>query len=652
MNRLILALSSVLFCMPSLANAEDDGQLDAAKKAGEAAAKASGDKSAAKTNKAPAKKTKSKLSFGSDLSWGQAANSKQTRATAPGHDLKANWNAALGPVSNIGYPWIEQHGTFRFRTQMFYNFDLDTYRTNAALQSSPFMPPLTQTDQRIRRDGESQSSANMRLRYQPTVHISDALRIRATMDIFDNLILGSTPDGGPHAQRSLGSTSDVLARNDVQLEVFEDGQRPPESGVNSWRDSVRMKRLWGEWKTPLGLVAMGRMPSHWGLGMIANDGNCLDCDFGDSVDRLMGATKIADTYVAVTWDFPSEGATGFSGNQTARNQPGGQAYDFDQRDDANQFVVALFRKPISREEQEKRIRRLNQERKPVFDWGVYNRIRTQSLESGYQPPAPAESSAGTELYEVDAYTYTPDLWLKFEYRPAKGINYRIEFEGAATFGSIKEVPLLFNEDAEGCVDPTEELPACESWRLRERQIQRFGYALHFDAQHEAIHWGLHHGLASGDSNGSFGRLIGSEINLPRAGTTDKDLTAFYFDRDYLVDRIMFRQMLGGVSNATYFKPYLRYDFIQEDAEAWGFQLSSIYGYALEEDATPGKANSLGLEMDIELFIEEFDRFRWSFAYAVFFPMAAFDVRDSTSDRNLLAEPSAAQLLQMNFGFQF
>ena len=398
---------------------------------------------------------------------------------------------------------------------------------------------------------------------------------------------------------------------------------------------------------------MGRMPNHWGLGMIANNGNCLDCDFGDSVDRLMAATKIADTYVALTWDFPSEGATAYSGNQTSRNQPGGQAYDLDQRDDANQFIFALFRKPQSRAELEARTNELNTLRKPVFDWGVYNRIRTQSLESGYgQNVVPPEDASDIQLYEVDAFTYTPDLWMRYEYRPAKNVRYRLEFEGAATFGAVEEVPSLYAEPFEECVDPTESnLDLCDKTRRRHRDIQRFGYALEFDAQHEAVHWGIHHGLASGDRNGSFGRLIGQEINqtLP-SGSKDEALTSFYFDRDYHVDRIMFRQMLGGVSNATYFKPYLRYDFVQSDTEAWGFQLSSIYGYALEADATPGKENSLGLEFDLELFINEFDRYRWSFNYAVFMPMGAFNVLDQSGA--LLAEPSSAQLLQMNFGFMF
>ena len=73
----------------------------------------------------------------------------------------------------------------------------------------------------------------------------------------------------------------------------------------------------------------------------------LDCDFGDSVDRIMGVTNVFDTYLAISWDFPSEGATGFSGNQTWLNQPDGQPYDLDQRDDVNQWTIAIFNDPVT-----------------------------------------------------------------------------------------------------------------------------------------------------------------------------------------------------------------------------------------------------------------------------------------------------------------
>ena len=79
------------------------------------------------------------------------------------------------------------------------------------------------------------------------------------------------------------------------------------SGINGQREAIRVKHLWGEWKSPLASVAFGRMPNHWGLGIMANAGQCIDCDFGDAVDRLMGTILLFDTYLAIGWDFADEG---------------------------------------------------------------------------------------------------------------------------------------------------------------------------------------------------------------------------------------------------------------------------------------------------------------------------------------------------------
>ena len=187
--------------------------------------------------------------------------------------------------------------------------------------------------------------------------------------------------------------------------------------------------------------------NHWGL-VIVNSGDCIDCDFGDSVDRLMGVFNVFDTYLTVTWDFPSEGATGLSGNQTWLNQPDGQPYDLDQRDDVNQWVIGLFQKPQSRTEFEKRNRDLNEDRVATFDWGLFNVIRTQSFESGAPPSGgPPIDGRGYQLYEVNAFSLTPDLWLDFQVHPSNETRYRLQFEAAVTYGSVDEIPQLSTVDS-------------------------------------------------------------------------------------------------------------------------------------------------------------------------------------------------------------
>lgn len=580
-------------------------------------------------------------------------------ANTPGNDLAANWDAAAGPEAEVSFPWIEHHGYFRVRGDLLYNLDLGTYDLESRTGSSPVLPPLTEVDTEgpqhpetregatFGRDADSLSGANMRFRYAPTIHISESLRVRTTLDIFDNMVLGSTPGSGPGAR---------LARPDLELAFFDETQLSPSDGSTSYRDAIRVKHAWAEWRTPLGLLSAGRMSNHWGLGMVANGGECIDCDFGDSIDRVMGVTKLFDTYVAFAWDFPSEGPVGMSGTHTLFTQQQGQAYDLDQRDDVNQWVVALFQKPYGLEEKEQRARDLAELGKPVFDWGVYNIIRSQSLESIYDGDGLPEGPGDFQLREINAFSYTPDLWLDFQYRPTVASGVRVQLEAAAVFGSIEELPNKFAEPAQQCTDPTVvDLDDCGNiFEPRYRDIFRLGYALEIDARYNALNYGLHHGLASGDDQEGFGYLDRGRLDTDGV---DKRLTAFRFDRDYHVDLILFRELIGGVTNAVYFKPYIGYDLVDESDEAWGFQLSAMYAFALEADQTPGNESPLGIEFDIELYIHEFNRFRLSMAYGVLFPLEAFDMRLERALGNgqrstTVLDPDVAQTVQLFLGVEF
>ena len=116
--------------------------------------------------------------------------------------------------------------------------------------------------------------------------------------------------------------------------------------------------------------------------------------------------------------------------------------------------------------------------------------------------------------------------MRYEYRPAKNVRYRLEFEGAATFGAVEEVPSLYAEPFEECVDPTESnLDLCDKTRRRHRDIQRFGYALEFDAQHEAVHKGIH-SLAAVTATARWS-INRSGINQTHLGSKDEALTSFY-----------------------------------------------------------------------------------------------------------------------------
>jgi hypothetical protein len=183
------------------------------------------------------------------------------------------WEEPVKPELNF----LEFDGYFRFRYDLFNKLDLNTYYYNPEdmLEFGPFAPgfspptPACNTDQGQRgfdvngnpsREAGAPScangagpsstlgSANMRLRLEPVFNVYEDIKIKMQVDVLDNLVLGSTPDGFP-----TNPISPLLA--------FSQTQVAPSDGVNSLTDSIRVKRAWAEIMTPLGQLRVGRMPS-------------------------------------------------------------------------------------------------------------------------------------------------------------------------------------------------------------------------------------------------------------------------------------------------------------------------------------------------------------------------------------------------------
>ena len=174
---------------------------------------------------------------------------------------------------------------------------------------------------------KSQAGANIRFRVNPELHISDNLRVLSQIDMLDNLVLGSTPAGYPNPTGY------------IPIGAFADTQIPPTAGSNSFTNSIAVKRAWGEYATPVGQLRFGRMPSHWGLGILENSGDGYDSDWQSTVDRIMFTTgiKSLELYVSGAWDFPNEGPI----SATTASVNGGQPYDLAQLDDVNQYVLMI-----------------------------------------------------------------------------------------------------------------------------------------------------------------------------------------------------------------------------------------------------------------------------------------------------------------------
>lgn len=162
-----------------------------------------------------------------------------------------------------------------------------------------------------------------RARLQPKLKFNDNISFHMAINVLDNTVAGDFPelqDAGAATVPEFFSGS-VLPNPDYTKNLY-------------------VQRAWGEVLTGVGLLRFGRMGSHWGLGILANDGNAPGDDFGDTVDRLMFVTKIGPVYVIPAIDKVSETqflstgqvAPGFFDDPTS---VGGQA------DDVDQFILAM-----------------------------------------------------------------------------------------------------------------------------------------------------------------------------------------------------------------------------------------------------------------------------------------------------------------------
>ena len=227
------------------------------------------------------------------------ATAEFTGATAPGPKLQL----------------LEVDGYFRVRGDLKDSYDLHRGADNAGGHCSPpgtgdhgnYIypgPVMSASRPGVANPRSTMTGVNMRLRVLPTLNISERVRVRAEADLFDNYVLGSRP---------------------------LDPSAAVNGAVLTDRPVINLKLAWGEVETPVGLLSFGRMPSVWGLGIVAPAQDGLDDDFGVIADRLQFATMPVSTVLgSLTFipylDFfangPMQGDPRFSKSRSSASGPG------------------------------------------------------------------------------------------------------------------------------------------------------------------------------------------------------------------------------------------------------------------------------------------------------------------------------------------
>jgi len=574
-------------------------------------------------------------------------------------------------------PIFEIHGYYRLRAELFHNFSLGRVDSpNSALWPMPsdnhynargnnaFGPALCTGDESAEsfsssddpRDGlypcknKTQAGANMRFRLNPELHISDNLRVLSQIDLLDNLVLGSTPEG--YANEPGAGGYNVRTRAGYSpLGAFDSTQVPPSDGRNSFRDSIRVKRVWAEYMTPVGQLRFGRMPSHWGLGILANSGDGPDDDYQSTNDRIMFVTglKSLDLYLAGAWDFANEGQTSDS-----LSQPQAQPYDLGQLDDVDQYVLVLARR------KNPELAKLALAKGDlVLNGGAYVVYRRQliandsagSCGSGAAALGCPSENFGDGYVRRGATAWIPDLWLQLLYK-----KFRFETEIVTVQGSIESTP----DDA-----------------VNGKKLRMWGYATEIEQRlvEDRLKLEFKHGWASGDPDvfgpvdGAGGLSPGFNGLQPQRG--DDTISTFRFHPNYKVDLILHRNLLSRVQGTYYFRPSVEYDFVREPSgQRFGGGFAGIWSRASEFVQTPGHKRDLGIELDLSLYYQSKDGslndnhekpggFYTMLQWGVLFPMGGLGYQEDREAGQIeqdlgagAAETSTAQILRWYLGVLF
>ncbi len=465
-------------------------------------------------------------------------------------------------------------GYLRARGEALDNLDLD----RGLLPSGQPLFPVPLDDPK----GQWLSHADMRLRTNMAVYApGGAVAVKVQLDTLDNEALGSMPEGVPYASLT---------------------QRPQGALFS-------LRRAYGEALLPVGLLAVGRMGNQWGLGMYANGGDCLDCDSGDSVDRLAFLTPLFGHVFAVAFDYSATLALDpRADNRTIAIAPTSNVRSIT-------LAALRFKTDLSRD-------RLQRAGRTTFEYGLLGSYRWQDgdVPAAYLPaPAsgpvaltPAEvMGRGAKYYLVDGYAHLthPEFFVAAEAVYAGG---QVD-QASLVPGALLRQPV---------------------------KSSQLGAAFESEIGTPTSPFGV--GLDAGYASGDAGAILGAVPTPPPNYRVD----SFRFDPDYHIDRILFREIVGTVTGAVYARPHARARIFRNPAGELRFDVAAIASFASAQNASPSGDGPLGVEVDPSLTYRSRDGFFAALEYGVLFPLSGMD----NVALGLRAQP--AQSIRVRLAFLF
>lgn len=388
---------------------------------------------------------------------------------------------------------------------------------------------------------------DMRLRLRPIIEYKGLARVIFQVDAFDDVVWG---DNAGLAQTPIFATD--------PSNTDREGRTIP---------SIAMTRAWLEVTTPIGEVRAGRMASHWGLGLLANDGNGFDDTFGENrfgntFDRVLYATRplaILQTILGKKdTEFPlylvaavdrlvTQPVQRFYGFRCTSGLREGVDAGYDPRCDRSGDGFT----DVTHDYAEDR----DPERRGQTWWADQDQSVAESVFAAIYRGEDLKILSDSDRVTVGAYlitrwqnatdskVYVPDLWIDADIDGWVG-----QFEGLHITGRSRGLVLP------GAYDPTGELDD-----PLYKDVSIWGYVGRVGRRTSDWEVIFEHGFASGDSN-----------------VADRRFTGRALEPDHNVGLILYDQILaritasawsdgarplwsrGGVVNSRYIFPHARY----------------------------------------------------------------------------------------------
>ncbi len=135
------------------------------------------------------------------------------------------------------------------------------------------------------------SGLTHRFRLMPTWKLDYKSSIHTQMDLLPYTNWGS----------EVSNYSDPMMATDLLQ------NSPLRNATLEQNSPIMVRRVWASYENNLGHLEFGRMPHHWGSGMLFHSGNEALSEFGNSIDRIQQTFYADDVFIQTSLDHYSEG---------------------------------------------------------------------------------------------------------------------------------------------------------------------------------------------------------------------------------------------------------------------------------------------------------------------------------------------------------